>query len=49
MYRVETTPEFDDDLRKLDKGIAAQILKKIEWFSNHPEAIRFLSDISPKI
>ena len=41
MYRIETTPHFDDDLRRLDRSIASRILEAIEWLAEHPEALRF--------
>lgn len=41
MYQVETTPEFDSDIFKLDKSIATRIIKKIEWLSEHPELLKF--------
>jgi mRNA-degrading endonuclease RelE of RelBE toxin-antitoxin system len=30
VYRIETTPHFDDDLRRLDRSIAARILEAVE-------------------
>ena len=41
MYRVETTPEFDEDIRNLDQGVALRIIHKVEWLAAHPEALRF--------
>ena len=41
MYRIETTPHFDDDLRRLDRSIAARILEALYWLAEHPEALRF--------
>ena len=37
MYRVETTPQFDEDFGKLDHAVAPRIISKIEWLSEHPE------------
>jgi len=33
MYRVETTPEFDEDLESLDRAIARRIVRKVEWLT----------------
>lgn len=41
MYRVETTPEFDEDLESLDRAIARRIIRKVEWLAEHPETLRF--------
>jgi mRNA interferase RelE/StbE len=41
VYRVETTPQFDDDLRRLDRSTAARIIERIEWLARHPESLRF--------
>lgn len=41
MYRIETTRHFDDDLRRLNRRIAARIIEAIEWLAQHPEALRF--------
>lgn len=41
MYRVETTPEFDEDLGNLDRAVARRIIRKLEWLADHPEALRF--------
>lgn len=40
MYRVDTTPEFDKDLKKLDRGITIRILKKLDWLTQHPEVLK---------
>ncbi len=41
MYRIETTPEFDEDLHNLDRAVAQRIIRKMEWLVEHPEALRF--------
>lgn len=41
MYQIKTTPDFDKDLKNLDCSIAARIIKKIEWLSQHPEVLKF--------
>lgn len=41
MYQIKTTPDFDKDLKNLDRSIAARIIKKIEWLSQHPEVLKF--------
>ena len=41
MYRVDTTPQFDDDLRRLPRPTAARIIERIEWLAQHPDVLRF--------
>jgi mRNA-degrading endonuclease RelE of RelBE toxin-antitoxin system len=41
MYRIEITPEFDEDLGNLDRAVARRIIRKVEWLAGHPEALRF--------
>lgn len=41
MYRIETTPRFNDDLRRLDSSTTARIIERLEWLAQHPEALRF--------
>lgn len=41
MYRVEATPQFEADLRRLDQETARRILDKVRWLAEHPEALRF--------
>lgn len=41
MYKIEYTPTFEKDLDLLDKSIAKRIIKKLEWFQEHPEVLRF--------
>jgi len=41
MYALETTPQFDADIEKLDSAIALRILKKLKWLGDNPEALRF--------
>ena len=48
MYRIATTPEFDADLKRLDRDIARRIIKKLEWLSHHPETLRFPLKHPPK-
>lgn len=38
-YRVEVTPEFEQDLGRLDPKTAHRVLDKVEWLAAHPEAI----------
>jgi mRNA-degrading endonuclease RelE of RelBE toxin-antitoxin system len=40
MYRIETTPEFDEDLGGLDHAIAQRVIRKVEWLAEHPQALR---------
>jgi mRNA-degrading endonuclease RelE of RelBE toxin-antitoxin system len=39
MYKVEFTPEAEDDLSGLSKAIAQRIFKKIRWLAEHLEQI----------
>ncbi len=48
MYRIETTPHFDDDLRRLDRTTAAYLIEKVEWLALHPKALRFPLKHLPK-
>jgi mRNA interferase RelE/StbE len=36
-YRVETTPTFERDFKKLDKTIARRVSKKMFHLARHPE------------
>jgi len=40
MYQVEITPDFDEDIKSLDRPIAARIISKIEWLAEHPELLK---------
>ena len=40
MYRIETTPEFDEDLSSLDHVVVQRVIRKVEWLPEHPEALR---------
>jgi len=48
MYRLETTPDFERDLKTLERDIAQRISKKLEWLSQNPEALRFPLKHAPK-
>ena len=48
MYRIETTPEFDKDLKNLEREITLRVLKKLEWLKQHPEVLRFPLKNPPK-
>jgi len=41
VYRIETTPEFDEDLGDLDRQTAERVIRKVEWLAQHPEALQF--------
>ena len=41
MYRIETTPEFEQDLSNLDRAVVQRIVRKLEWLAEHPETLRF--------
>ena len=38
-YKVETTPRFERDFNKLDRLVAARIMKKIDHLAAHPELV----------
>ena len=40
MYRIDTTPEFDKDIKALDKPTASRIINKIEWLSINPNVLK---------
>ena len=48
MYKIKTTPTFDNDLRKLDRQIAKRIIKKIEWLAENPEVLGSSMKYMPK-
>lgn len=48
MYRVEVTPDFEKDLKRLDRETSLRIIKKIEWVSEHSEVLRFPLKNPPK-
>lgn len=39
MYKIETAPTFDRDLKKLDRQVAKRIIEKMEWLAEHPELL----------
>ena len=41
MYRIDTTPEFDRDIKALDKPTASRIINKIEWLSINPTVLKY--------
>ncbi|MBI4788000.1 MAG: type II toxin-antitoxin system RelE/ParE family toxin [Chloroflexi bacterium] len=41
MYTLETTPQFDADIRALDSSVARRILKKLKWLAENPQSLRF--------
>ena len=48
MYRLETTPDFDKDLKAIERDVANRISKKLEWLSKNPESLRFPLKHAPK-
>jgi mRNA interferase RelE/StbE len=40
VYRVDTTPEFDEDISSLDSSVASRIVRKVEWLAEHAEVLR---------
>lgn len=40
MYQIDTTPEFDKDIKALDPPISTRVIKKIEWLAAHPELLK---------
>jgi mRNA-degrading endonuclease RelE of RelBE toxin-antitoxin system len=41
VYRIETTPEFDEDVANLERQTAERVIRKVEWLAQHPEALQF--------
>jgi len=41
MYAIDTTPQFDTDIEKLEVSVALRILKKVKWLGQNPESLRF--------
>jgi len=39
MYKIETTPSFDKDIKKLDRQIAKRIIEKLKFLAEHPELL----------
>ena len=48
MYQIETTPDFDRDIKSLDPPVAARIIEKIEWLAEHPELLKHPLKNMPK-
>ena len=48
MYKIKTTPTFDEDLKKLDRQVAERVLEKIEHLASYPGLIRFPIKYLPK-
>lgn len=48
MYQVETTPTFDEEIKKLDPHIAERIIEKIQQLAEHPELLRHSMKYLPK-
>lgn len=48
MYQIETTLDFDKDIKNLDREIALRIIKKSDWLSQHPEVLKFPLKNPPK-
>ncbi len=37
VYKIEVTPQFDRDFKRLDRSVAGRIMKKIDRLAAHPE------------
>ena len=48
MYKIETTPTFEKDIKSISREVAARIINKIEWLAGHPELLRFSLKHLPK-
>ena len=48
MYKIKTTPPFDEDLKKLDRQVAERVTEKIEYLAYHPELIKSPVKYLPK-
>jgi mRNA interferase RelE/StbE len=40
LYRVEATPQFREDLRRLDRTVVIRILGRIEWLAENANVLR---------
>ncbi len=40
MYRVEFTDTAEDDLSRLDRAIAQEVLDKLRWLADNAESVR---------
>lgn len=48
MYQIETTPDFNRDIKSLDPPVSARIIEKIEWLAHHPELLKHPLKNMPK-
>lgn len=48
MYRIETTPTFDKDIKKLDHQTAKRIIEKIEFLARNPKLLKYRIKYLPK-
>ncbi len=47
-YQLRATPTFDKAFKRLDAPTARQVVKKLQWLSAHPEAMRHTIQYLPK-
>lgn len=40
MYKVKTTPTFENDIKKLDRSVAKRIVEKIEFLAENPRLLK---------
>ncbi len=48
MYQIETTPTFDEDIKKLDSQVAKRIIRKVEWLAKNPKLLKCPVKYLPK-
>ena len=46
-YSLQTTPTFDKAFKRLDPPVARHIAQKLQWLSDHPEALRHVMKYLP--
>lgn len=45
MYSLRTTPDFDRDLKKLDRFIAKRVLGKLNYLANNPNLAEWVEHL----
>ena len=48
MYRIDTTADFDKDIKALDKPTATRIINKIEWLALNTDLLKHPLKHMPK-
>ena len=40
MYKIKTTPTFENEIKKLDRSVAKRIIEKIEFLGENPKLLK---------